>query len=148
MRHFRTLTMALAIGLACTQLTAQKVVSAEVTQANDRWEAFFNNGDAAGIASLYTEDGTLLPPNHDVVMGRDQIAAFWGGVVAPGVTVELTTVVAMAKGKMAIEEGRARVLANGNVVDEAKYMLEWKKVNGDWQIHRDIWSSNNPLPED
>jgi ketosteroid isomerase-like protein len=37
---------------------------AEIGAANAKWMDFFNKGDFAGIASLYTEDAIALPPRR------------------------------------------------------------------------------------
>ncbi len=31
-------------------------------------------------------------------------------------------------------------------VDKGKYIVVWKKENGDWKVWRDIWNSDNPPP--
>ena len=147
MKLQKILILACAICLANSPLSAQKDVSAVISAANDRWEAAFNDSNAEALANLYTENGRLLPPNFQVIEGREGIEKFWGQVVAPGVTCELTTISAMAYGKTAIEEGVGKIFAEGNVVDDVKYILEWKKVDGEWQIHKDMWSSNNPPPQ-
>ena len=43
---------------------------AEIEAANTRWIDFFNRGDFAGVASLYTEDATAFPPGSAMVKGR------------------------------------------------------------------------------
>ncbi len=41
-----------------------------------RFVSAFNEGDAATVASFYTEDAALLPPDAQPVNGRDAIQAF------------------------------------------------------------------------
>lgn len=60
-------------------------IHAVVKSAYDRWNAAFNSGDAAGVAALYTADGTVLPHTHTVVRGRDAIAEFWSGLISAGI---------------------------------------------------------------
>jgi uncharacterized protein (TIGR02246 family) len=55
-----------------------------VKDANDRWNAAFNSGDAAAVAALYTADGTVLPHTHAVVKGSAAIADFWAGMISAG----------------------------------------------------------------
>jgi ketosteroid isomerase-like protein len=38
---------------------------------------FFNKGDFAGVASLYTEDATAFPPGSGMVKGRLAIGTMW-----------------------------------------------------------------------
>jgi uncharacterized protein (TIGR02246 family) len=56
-----------------------------VKEANDRWNAAFNSGDAGAVAALYTADGTVLPHTHAVVKGAAAIADFWAGLISAGV---------------------------------------------------------------
>lgn len=56
-----------------------------VNEANDRWNAAFNSGDAAAVAALYTTDGTVLPHTHVVVKGSAAIADFWASLISAGV---------------------------------------------------------------
>jgi len=60
----------------------------------------------------------------------------------------METVKAEAFGKIAIEEGRYKLLVEGDqVVDQGKYIVTWEKVDGKWKIQRDIWNTNNPAPQ-
>ena len=40
---------------------------AEIEAVNAKWIDFFNKGDFAGVASLYTEDATAFPPGSGMV---------------------------------------------------------------------------------
>ena len=64
-----------------TQLEIRKIVA----EANDRWNAAFNSGDADVVAALYTADCTVLPPTHAVVKGAVAIKEFWYGLISAGV---------------------------------------------------------------
>ena len=46
---------------------------AEIEAVNAKWIDFFNKGDFAGVASLYTEDATAFPPGSGMVKGRAAI---------------------------------------------------------------------------
>jgi SnoaL-like domain len=50
---------------------------AEIEAVNAKWIDFFNKGDFAGVASLYTEDATAFPPGSGIVKGRTAIEALW-----------------------------------------------------------------------
>ncbi len=54
-----------------------KPVRAEIEAVNEKFIAALNGGDAAGIAALYTEDAMLLPPNSEMLEGREAAQAFW-----------------------------------------------------------------------
>ena len=49
----------------------------EVEQFTREFEALFNAGDAAGMASFYAEDARLLAEGSDLIRGRYEIERFW-----------------------------------------------------------------------
>jgi uncharacterized protein (TIGR02246 family) len=49
----------------------------EIEAVNAKWIEFFNKGDFAGMASLYTDDATAFPPGSGMVKGRAAIAEMW-----------------------------------------------------------------------
>src|SRR5438270_13503408 len=67
------LVMAFTIGLIAPA-SAQK---AEIDAVNAKWTEFFNTGDFAGVASLYTTDATAFPPGSAMVHGGSAIGAMW-----------------------------------------------------------------------
>jgi ketosteroid isomerase-like protein len=60
------LVIAFVVGMSAPAF-AQK---AEIEAANAKWIEFFNKGDFAGIASLYTADATAFPPGSAMVTLR------------------------------------------------------------------------------
>ena len=109
----------------------------------------FEAGKAADLAPLYTEDGQLFPPNSDVVIGREAIAQFWQNVMNIGIKrVDLHTVeVEGCYGETATEIGMYTLFDNADmVIDRGNYLIIWKQMDGEWQLHRDMWNSNLPGP--
>jgi len=48
-------------------------------------------------------------------------------------------------GDTAIEVSKAELYAEGDKkIDDAKYIVIWKKENGEWKLHRDIFNSSRP----
>jgi uncharacterized protein (TIGR02246 family) len=128
----------------CTQGPAD--VTDEIKEANKSLMEAFNTGDAEAVASHYTEDGSLYPPNTDVVSGHESIASFWEGAMSMGVEkVILETNTAEAYGNLAIEEGRYKLFAPGDkLIDHGKYMVTWEKQSDGWKLVNDIWNTSNP----
>jgi uncharacterized protein (TIGR02246 family) len=136
------------VGFA-TAVSAQGDVRASIEASNKRWEQAVSRSDAAGIASLYTGTAKLLPANSKVVSGQKAIREYWQGAIDSGFKgIKLTTVEAEAHGETAYEVGKYTVPGEGGkVVDTGDYVVIWKRANGQWKMHRDIWTTNTPAPQ-
>src|SRR5260370_32166284 len=82
---------AVVVGFIGGLLEPAMAQKAEVEAVNVRWMEFFNKGDFAGVASLYTEDATVLPPGSGMVKGRPAIEALWKAMAAQVSDPKLTT---------------------------------------------------------
>jgi uncharacterized protein (TIGR02246 family) len=114
-----------------------------IEAGNQAFMAAFAAHDAAALAGLYTEEGKLLPPNAPIMEGRAAIQAFWQAVMGMGIaTAQLDILEVDALGNTAVEVSYFTLfLADGTVADQGKYIVEWKRVSGDWFLHRDIFNS-------
>src|ERR1700730_1192772 len=133
------------VGFA-TAVSAQGDVRASIEAGNKRWEKAVSRGDAAGIASLYTGAAKLLPPNSKVVSGQKAITEYWKGAIDSGFKgIKLTSVEVEPHGDTAYEMGKYTVPGEGGkVLDAGDYVIIWKRANGQWKMHRDIWTTNTP----
>lgn len=52
--------------------------------ASRQWQRFFNEGDAAGCASLYEESAVMEAKPFGRFRGRAAIEAFWAKLIADG----------------------------------------------------------------
>ena len=110
----------------------------------------FDRGDAAAVAAWYTEDATLLPPDHPMTKGRDAIRAFWQGAMSTGVTEATleTLEVVESGGDWAYEVGRFRMVLQPQGGERAemtgKYVVVWKQHGDGWRMHVDIWNGDGP----
>jgi uncharacterized protein (TIGR02246 family) len=131
--------VAFVIGLV-TPAFAQKT---EIEAVNAKWMEFFNKGDFAGIASLYTEDAAAFPPGSGIVKGRAAIEAMWKGMAEQVTDPKVTTLDVKPLGPSAAREiGTFSLKTKGPESKEisGKYVVVWEKIGNDWKLAADIWN--------
>lgn len=115
---------------------------ADIAAVNRQFEAAARNGDLERLAALYTRDAMAIPPDGQVVKGRDNIKQMWGTIAQQiGLKdVRLDTLDLEVAGETAYEVGEAVLtVASGRAV--VNFVVVWKKVDGQWRLHRDIWNA-------
>jgi len=106
-------------------------------------------GNAAAIAAIYTEDAAILPPNSEMIRGRQGIEKFWKEALQAGVKDAVFPILELfgadeivyTIGNFTIKiqpKGQKPTEGNG------KYISIWKHTASGWKLHRDIWNSNMP----
>jgi uncharacterized protein (TIGR02246 family) len=123
---------------------------AAVEDVERAFSAAVSRRDTLVISSLYTDDAVLLPPNHEPVMGRDSIAAYYAPLLTPAVqSLRLVTTEVGGLGSDIYELGTYTVIgAGGRTLDRGKYLtLLRRQTDGGLRFYRDIWNSSLPLPE-
>jgi uncharacterized protein (TIGR02246 family) len=136
-----------AAGIPSIVSAQNAAVKAAIDAANKKFGAAVTAGNAAGVAGLYTDDAMVLPPNGETVTGRPAIEKLFQALVAAGIKeITLTAKEVESHGDAATEIGMYSVKdGTGKEIDRGKYMVSWKKVQGQWKLHRDIWNSDVPL---
>lgn len=133
--------------LPMTAGAQQAGVRVAIERVNKTFADAAKKKDAAAMAGCYTTDGEALPPNGDVVSGRAEIQKMWQGVLDSGISdVAVNTREVESSGNLAWESGTYELKAtDGSTADRGKYVVVWKRVGGQWLIHRDIWNSSMPM---
>jgi uncharacterized protein (TIGR02246 family) len=118
----------------------------EIEASNAAFSKEYDRGDAKALAQMYTERGQLFPPNEKIVEGRTAIESHWKAAMEAGVKqVVLKTTEVWALGETVAETGTYRLAGkDGESLDEGKYVVIWKRVDGNWKLHRDCWNSSQP----
>ncbi|HET9439292.1 MAG TPA: DUF4440 domain-containing protein [Longimicrobiales bacterium] len=149
MRFVKVLVAVLAVSaiVATARSTAQeKDVRAAIEAANKQFIAAFGKGDAAGLAAMYSSTGVAYPPNSEPVSGRAALQKLWQDAMGMGVkAVNFKITEIEAHGDTAIEVGGYEMLGEGGKhIDHGKYVVIWKREQGQWKLHRDIWNTSMP----
>lgn len=116
----------------------------------DRWHQLIDAKDAAAIAQLYTEDGAVMPPNAPIGQGRSVIEQTWAAMLqTPGFDLAIVPeeIVVSSSGDMALDRGTYRLVVTPDgteSVDTGKYVVVWRKIDGEWQAAADIFNSDLP----
>lgn len=115
---------------------------AEISACNRRFEALVKDGKIEDIGRLYTEQARLLPPDARAVTGRDAIGKFWMSAAAKlGIkSIRLETRTLDVHGDVANEVGEATIGLGAAGSAQAKYIVLWRRVGGQWYLDVDIWN--------
>ncbi|MBL6614702.1 MAG: nuclear transport factor 2 family protein [Reyranella sp.] len=102
--------------------------------------------DLEGISSVFADDAVIMPPDSEMVMGRDAILRHWKGAFDGGLSgLEIHPTDIQIIGDVAIEIGHASLSmapAGAAAIDiNVKYIEIWKKVRGQWRVSRGMWNA-------
>lgn len=156
LRHRRLLAIVLpAVLLSFAPAHGEEPDAAPIRKAVEdgiaKWLEAFNRGDAKGVAAVYADDAMLLPPNGEIVRGKEKVQEFWGSAVQVLKDASLTTLEIGGSGTTAYRIGKytLKVEPPGQPaqVDVGKYVEVWKRqADGAWKLYADIWNSSAPPP--
>jgi ketosteroid isomerase-like protein len=96
------------------------------------------------LDQVYTPEAHILPPGAAMIHGLPHIKNFWMQAIT-GLDVKdasLTTISAEVAGDDVVEIGRAELSLAGGQVVPVKYVVHWKRHDGIWKWHTDIWNMN------
>ncbi|MDG2276336.1 MAG: DUF4440 domain-containing protein [Pseudomonadales bacterium] len=117
-----------------------------IQAANKLFSQTWQRGDASGVAALYTEACQFLPNNSEILNGRPAVQALIQGWMDGGIkSIELITAEVDDFDHTAVEVGRFILTdADGETVDDGKFIVIWRREGEVWQLHRDIVNSSLP----
>ena len=121
--------------------------AAEIAANNRAFEKAVETGNVEAIAALLAPDVVALPPDGPIVSGREAVKQLWASAIREhgmtGCRIETDTVDVV--GDIASEVGHATMTMAppGGKAETAriKYVVVWKRLDGAWLLHRDIWNA-------
>jgi ketosteroid isomerase-like protein len=123
----------------------------EIAAARRHFAEVLFNRDHGSLHALFTADTLVLPSGKPLVRGRDDAVAFWTAATSNSdrrLRSEFEAIDSLVEGAVVIESGRATVwIVAGDreqLADRGKYVVVWKREEGRWKRHRDIFNSDAP----
>lgn len=106
----------------------------EIEAANQQTMNAFAKDDSVGLANMYTDDAKLMFTGMPAAEGKAAIQSVFGGIIQSGVTkVELKTGEVWGTEDLLAEEGGVTIYVKDQIVSQEKFIVLWKKVNGQWK---------------
>jgi len=123
----------------------------DIEAGEQKWQKAFNGGDAAAVAQLYTQNARLMPPNSDILDGRDAIEGFAKEFVATGAQLSFSLLTVHESSDLCAAVGTydmtIPVPGGEPQQDRGKYIEVWtRQSDGSWLIADDIFNSSLPAP--
>ena len=124
-----------------------EVAKTEIDAANLEFVKLFNTSDSVGLANMFTIDGKSMEPNEPSFNGRREIQRHYAIVMKAGNNkLGLVTTGLWGDEQMLAEEGIYTFMdKNEKVLDKGKYIVLWKKEEGNWKLFRDCYNSDMPI---
>ena len=156
MKHLITVVFVLGIALSqfsCTRPETFDVakVRKSIEEANARYSEAIRQGNVDGAVALYTDDATMVPPDGEIVKGKQAIEGLYKKFIQMGMKdIVFTTIEVGGGGDTAYEIGKTKVRiqpeGQAAMTDSTKYLVIWKRQADDtWKVHADIWNFSAPM---
>jgi len=141
--------------ITCAPAQKEELDLGQVRQALEKQNIIYKEavlqGDASAAAAVYTEDATLMPPDSEMVQGREAIEEFWRTewTLMRVTDFNLTIVDLYGSGDIVYELGKytIKIQLEGQepIEDNGKFLVISKRTaDGSWKWHVDIWNSSMP----
>lgn len=101
------------------------------------YENYLRNGDSLALGNMYTKDAEIIPST----VGRENIIKVFGNMIRGGTTgSSFKTTQLWGNDQLLVEEGTGTWYhTDGTALGSGRYLLVWKKDEGQWKILRDTW---------
>jgi ketosteroid isomerase-like protein len=102
----------------------------------NKMQLAYNSGNISEIANYYANDA-LITGGKTPVEGHEAIVKYWTGFKAGNWT--LTSHWLKTYGDHAVQRGSSKIAYSNGTSDNVEFLLNWKKVDGQWKISQDIY---------
>ena len=137
MKKITVLTLlAFAVIFGITSVTnvtlaqSDRKVKKEITEKNEQFFQWFNNGKVDSLLGLYHEDACIISKG----CGKDYIRGYYETTTKEFKFLELKTTNVSVSDSLAVEKGRWSVVLNNGETFSGEYLSEWKLSKDEWLI--------------
>ncbi len=109
----------------------------EIESRLREYELHLQNGDSIALGNMYMVNAEIIPSTS----GRENIVKVFSSMIRDSITgSSFKTTGLWGDDDLLVEEGTGSWShENGTVVGRGRYLLVWKKDDGQWKILRDTW---------
>lgn len=150
--HVTVITLAMFGAVTNIQAQSKSEYLADATKAiaesNAIYFESFAKSDPSIFIERYAEDACIMAPNSPKLCGREAIEKFFSTAhdeygLRNGKFI--TTAIYGDGNEYVTEEGLWQSFnAAGELFDDGKFLVLWKKTKAGWKMYRDSFSSNRP----
>ena len=118
----------------------------ELEEANAKFIEIVKRGDAQAASAVYSENAILIPPNTEIIRGRESIEKFWRGGMKEGLAnMKLTIISVGGDNNICYEIGRCTVISEKKGEEPQEEIMRYmvvrqKSSEGTWKVLADIWN--------
>jgi uncharacterized protein (TIGR02246 family) len=121
----------------------------------DAYVAAMRAGDAKGVAAVFRDDATEMPPGIAPVRGRAAIEAYYRGLFGTCrfTTFELTETDSRIAGDVGYLVGTSRIAVSAAAAggppdheESGKYVVVLKRTGNEWKVAYAIYNGDAPPP--
>ena len=144
---FFILLFALTCNISCDQKATEKsaqtkqtdisILKKEIELRLREYENHLKNGDSVALGSMYMINAEIIPSTA----GREDIIKAFGSMIRDSITgSSFKTTQLWGDDQLLVEDGTGTWYhTDGTAVGSGRYLLVWKKDDGEWKILRDTW---------
>ncbi len=102
--------------------------------------------DAKQLSGLYTQDARVMTPNFPSVVGRERIQAMVTRMMGRYMSIRSTVVEDVESGDLWVRRTDYEMVVGEHPVDDGEAVEVWRRVDGRWLLHLEIFTSRNIRP--
>jgi ketosteroid isomerase-like protein len=117
--------------------------TSQIISKNREMEAAFAANDMMKVASFYS-DSCLLIGENVLIKGREKTNAYWISLKDRGISWRLENIKIDACDSLAVQQGISKLVymfQGREQLSVVRFTLVWKRVNGEWLIEVDHYST-------